>query len=388
VSLLSPADLEDIRRRNNCADFAARYVALRPHGTGFVGPCPMHSPDRQARDSTRFQCDAEGWVCVECGGGDVIKLCALVNGLDPQKDFRKAIEMLPDSKPRPLSDTERAELEREAAERERQASTEQNEWREKARRRAWDMWNYGRTFPGSPGERYLALRLGGIEIPPLHLRFDPAARYYVDDRPEWRLVHTGPAILAQIQRGGKFIGCHRTFIDLDSPKGKARIVDPKTGLPLNAKTMHGGKKGGHIDLYGPKDPHTIVLGEGTEKVAAILAAMLAGGRDVSTTAFWSAGDLGNLGGKALAPVPHPTLKTDSGRLRRVPGPDPDLTEKAIEIPASATRLVLLGDSTSDPFSTACTLARARSRYAIEGRQVVAAMAPDGVDFDDLLREAV
>jgi hypothetical protein len=97
-------------------------------------------------------------------------------------------------------------------------------------------------------------------------------------------------------------------------------------------------------------------------------------------------NLGNLGGKHAGLVPHPSLTTPSGRVARVPGPDPDPTAPAIEIPDSVERLVLLGDSTSDRFSTECVIARAAARYRRPGRDVVAAWPPAGKDFDDMLRE--
>jgi hypothetical protein len=384
--LLTPAAIEDLKRRNPCHEIAGRLVALRRKGDSYVGPCPLHSPDRQARDSTSFECDADGWVCATCAdGGDVIKLVALTNGLDPEQDFRKAIELLPDGGTRSLSAAEQAELDRQHEERQVKAAQDQNEFREKARRRAWDLWSYAKPIAGTAGEAYLRLRLGGIDPPQLRLRFDPAARCYVEDRPTWRQVYTGPAIIAQIQRDGHFLGCHRTFIDLADPKGKARIVDPKTSLALNSKTMHGGKRGGHIDLAGSRSPRVLVLGEGIEKVAAVLVALRDGGRSLEDHAFWTSGDLGNLGGKAAGAITHPTLKSEKGRAVRVPGFEIDLEDPAIAVPDSVERLVLLGDSTSDRFTTKCVLARARRRYAREGREVLAAWAPAGADFDDVLR---
>jgi hypothetical protein len=194
-------------------------------------------------------------------------------------------------------------------------------------------------------------------------------------------------MLAKIQRDGRFAGVHTTWLDLAQPKGKAAIVDAKSGAPLPAKKVRGSKKGGHIDLTGCKDPRELVLGEGIEKVLAIWTAYAAQGRDLTHIAFWTSVDLGNLAGKALASAPHPSMKTDKGRVARVPGPDPDPDSPAIAIPDTVERLVLLGDSTSDPFTTQCVMARAAKRYARDGRAVVCAWAPAGNDFDDLLREA-
>jgi hypothetical protein len=111
------------------------------------------------------------------------------------------------------------------------------------------------------------------------------------------------------------------------------------------------------------------------------------GRDLSSTAFWSACNLGNLGGGAAGTVPHPTRRGPGGRPERVPGAVPDLAAPAIAIPDSVTDLVLLGDTTSDPFTTRLALARATARYARPGRTVRVAWAPQGEDFDDPLRAA-
>lgn len=374
-------ELDDLKTRNPCSAVAGKWVALRRKANGYIGPCPLHSPDPQARDSTSFECWDDRWVCASCDeGGDVIRLVMLRE----QIDFRTAIEWLGGTREVSAEAAER--LAAEHSQRQAASQSERNEWRERERARSWDMWQYGRPIAGTDVERYLALR--GLDVPPgVRLRFDAAARLYVEDRPRHRLVHTGPAMLAQIQRGGRHAGLHTTFLDLGRPKGKAIVVDGKSGATLPSKKMRGSKRGGHIHLVGPREPREIVLGEGIEKVLAIWTAMSRGGRDLSCTAFWSSADLGNLGGKAKATVRHPTLKTDTGRARRVPGPEPELEEPAIEIPDSVARLVLLGDSTSDRFSTEQVMLRAQARYARSGREVVVAWAPEGKDFDDVIREA-
>ena len=400
----SAAQLDDIRARNPVNKVAGDWVSLRAQRQGefpWSGPCPLHSPDPNARDSTSFACNDDAWVCSNCGGGDVFTLMALRHGLDPKRDFVQAVEILGGVRE---IDPETARRAEEARAAERLASeNDRNEWREKERRQSYDIYyKYGGSIWGTAAERYLRLARG-LDIPfGVWLRFDPAARFYVPDRPRARLIHTGPALLAQIQRGGKFAGAHITWLDpaLNDPditidqaralpaKGKAVIVDPKDATPQKAKKMRGSKKGGHIDLTGCADPRELVLGEGLEKVLAVYGALSAGGRDITHTAFWSAADLGNLGGKHAETVPHPTLMTDTGRAKRVPGPTPDTTSPAIEIPASIERLVLLGDSTSDRFSTQCVMARAGALYARPGLEIVTAWAPDGKDFDDLFREAV
>ena len=82
----------------------------------------------------------------------------------------------------------------------------------------------------------------------------------------------------------------------------------------------------------------------------------------------------------------------------MPGPVPATDKPGIAIPGTVERLVLLGDSTSDAFSTQCVIARAAARFraqrdaiapdnAARPLDVVAAWSPAGQDFDDLLREA-
>lgn len=383
MSRFTEAQLEDLRARHPCHLVAGQWVTLRAKGNKMIGPCPIHSRDPNARDSTSFECDAEGWVCAVCtDGGDVFKLIMKREGID----FVAAVELLGGVRAIDPAEAARAEAARAARVAEREL--EHNTWREKERAHAWDLLKFTRPIGGTIAERYLR-DVRGLDMPAdVRLWLDPGARLYVEDRPRYRLVYTGPAMLAKIQRNdGHFAGVHTTWLDLDRPKGKARIVDDKSGAALPAKKVRGSKKGGHIDLTGCKAPRTLILGEGIEKVLAVWTAFAAGGRDTSATAFWTSVDLGNLGGKAAKTVPHPFLKGEKGRVARVPGPAPDMDAPAIEIPATVERLVLLADSTSDRFSTECVMARAAARYARPGLEVVAAWAPEGCDFDDVLRLA-
>ena len=95
MSPIGEAALEALKRRHPCHEVAARWVSLRKHGRKMIGPCPIHSPDRQARDSTAFECDADGWVCAVCAdGGDVIKLVQLVEFGSAEGTFLAAVERL------------------------------------------------------------------------------------------------------------------------------------------------------------------------------------------------------------------------------------------------------------------------------------------------------
>jgi hypothetical protein len=63
-AMISHAALAELKELHPCDAVVARWgVALRKQGKKFMGPCPLHSPNLQARDTTSFECDADGWVC-------------------------------------------------------------------------------------------------------------------------------------------------------------------------------------------------------------------------------------------------------------------------------------------------------------------------------------
>ena len=377
--MISEAALHDLKNRNPVHEVAGRWVSLRRHGKGFIGPCPFHSKNPQARDSTSFECDVESWVCaVCCDGGDVIRLVKLYK----RCDFLGAIEWLggtqePDFK----------EVQRLAAEREKRRSEQKKTsalYRERERRIAFDIWRHARPIHNTPAWDYLALR--GLEAPP------GAKLRYADDLPAYdgggknaKVLHRGPAMLAAIMGPDRrFAGVHRTWIDLERPKGKALIIDPDTGEPENAKKVRGSQKGNFIELVPQPLPQQLIIGEGIETVLAVWVALRQAGRDLSQTAFWSSINLGNLGGAALSSVPHPTRRLANNRRATVPSPEPDLEAPGIAVPDSISDIVLLGDGDSDRFITECALVRAAARFAQPGRTVRAAWAPAGKDFNDLL----
>lgn len=384
MTRLTEAQLGELRLRHACDATAAQWVALRRLGRRKVGPCPICSADRSSKDATRFEVTADNWVCAVCAdGGDVIRLVQKVQGLD----FLGAVAWLGGARDLDPAEAERRERERQekAERREREAS----HYREKERRKLFDIWRHALHWRDSIVAEYLALRLGPVALPPtLRLRCVPDMPYFRDGKHNAEVIARAPAKLAPItDHDGRFAGLHLTYIDLSQPKGKLVVRDPETGELLPAKKVRGSKAGNAIELLPHGAPARLVLGEGIEKVLAVALALEQVGRLVTPTAFWVASDLGNLGGKAKETVPHPMLKTDAGRVRRVPGPEPDMDAPGLPIPDSVEDMVLLGDSTSDRFLTSATLVRAARRYARPGRQVRAAWAPDRVDFDDMLARA-
>jgi hypothetical protein len=409
--MISDEALDALKARNPVNDVAGQWVTLRRKGRrGYVGPCPMCSDEPHSRTAPRFECDADKWVCAVCqDGGDVIKLIVKREGLS----FREAVDRLGGAR----EETPTPALARKAGLRAFVAGEPLGEvpepfagdaalrgawvggWtegrkradyetyaRERERKRLFEFWEAGARWPGTAVESYLACR--GVMLPSnARLRCHPAMPMFADGRErEPLLVHRGPAMLAAFRDAeGKFRGLHITWIDPSAPKCKATVRHPNTGELLPSKKMRGSKSGCYLDLGGAVDPRRIIAGEGIETVAAVYTALLHAGRDLSATALRAAGDLGNLAGKALKPLSHPTEKTEAGRLRRVPGPDPDPISPAMPVPESVPELVLLGDGDSDPFLTRNAMERARRRHERPGRLVRVRFAPAGVDFDDMMQ---
>ena len=183
---------------------------------------------------------------------------------------------------------------------------------------------------------------------------------------------------------GAITGAHLTYLRPDF-SGKAKIVDPATGETLPAKKVRGSKAAAHIVLRQPPEILRLFMGEGIETVLSVATALRAAGKLRSGDGFWSSVDLGNLGGRAMETVSHPSLTTPKGRAALVPGPQPDFDAPGILIPAGVTELVLLGDGDSDAFTTQMAMLRGAARYARPGLKIRIAMAPTGMDFNDVLR---
>jgi hypothetical protein len=395
MSRFSPQDLDDIKARNPLADVAGGYVKLRRAAGRLVGPCPICGGKAT---SQRFEvlADGESWVCAVCpDGGDVIRLVQLVEGVD----FLAAIERLggrvavdPDQAKKLFEERERKRLAREKT---------SAGYREAERKRLHRTWKSALPIHGTPAARYLEGR--GLELPSAcpGLRYLPSAPYWhgevVNSRGNKspRQIHAGPAMVAAfIRPDGTFGGLHTTWLsvatspdDVMAP-AKIELTDPATGEVLNSKKMRGSKTGAHITVtpLNPS-PRSLVIGEGIETVLAVWTAYKIAGRPTTDTEFWAAGDLGNLAGRALRTIPHPTLKRPNGRAQSVPDRYPDPDDHGLAIPDSVEELILLGDGDSEPLLTECAMERAARRYAKEGRSIRIAFAPVGKDFNDVLLSA-
>jgi putative DNA primase/helicase len=369
---------------------------LRKRGAEWIGPCPAC----KGKDRFAVRPGKQVFNCRGAGGGNVISMVMHACRVD----FLAACEIITGEAPpqRGSAITEEtrkkaAGLKQQAADKADRREHDDNLYRARERKTVFDIWDNAYPLAGSSGEEYLKLR--GLSFPPT-LPGRSERLKCVESMPYWldkdTIVHRGPALLAPIvDAARKFRGLHLTYLDLAQPKGKIALQDPRerAGVLLDAKKSRGTKQGNYVALIGPPDPAHLVLGEGNEKLIAVHMALEATASSSTTmvlerTAFWSAADLGNLAGKAIGTVAHPTLKhAKSGRPQKVAGPVPDLEAPAIVVPESVTDLVLLGDTTSDPFTTRLALARATARYTRPGRTVRVAWAPQGEDFDDPLRAA-
>ena len=397
----SPHALAELKERpgNDCATIAEKFGArLRKSAGRVVGPCPLCSQNLQSKRATKFEIkdDGEAWVCAgECrAGGDVIKLVMLHERID----FRAAVEWL--GGPRQVDPVvaEARAKEREAKRKKRDADSD--EFRQRERRTMYDIWNRAKPITGTLAEAYLRHR--GINPPSfdgVRLRFVEAMPFYhgeeeVLDPPQAhgtkyrpRVIYRGPAMVAPLtDNAGKFRGCQFTWIDLSQRNGKAIIIDPDTGEPVDVKgrKSRGSTGGAHIDLIGSRTPERLIGGEGSENPLSVWYALQANGIDLSKSAAWALIDVGNIGGQATEQVSYPG---PDGKLKRCAGPDPDLGQtNVVALPPTVKDVVLLGDN-KDAFMVHCACYRGAQRWwAVNDRVVVRlAWADERMDFNDMVR---
>lgn len=391
---------------------AALDLGFRPKGGArpgrgeLVGPCPRCG----GRDRFSIHRGKGVWHCraAGIGGGDAISLARYVMG---GASFVEACERLTgEARPdRPTSEAEReaarARQARSAADdaaRRAQALRAEAEFRLAERTRCHALWRAGAPIAGTLAEAYLVHRTGLPAPPGAKLRFHPDIRLTHPPGLEGRVVWTGPALIAAIvDNAGRFIGLHRTWLDprLGEPgyvppaDGKLSLV--VDGERLDVKRARGSARGGHL-VVAPAAGRLrrLVIGEGIETTLAVRAALLEAGEGLEDTAFWTAISLGNLGGPAARTVAHPseTFVDRAGRTRkrRIPGPEPDLSEpdRAIALPAEVEEALILADGDCDAALVAHAATRAATRWAAPGRIVRAAWPEPGGDFCDMRMAAL
>jgi hypothetical protein len=354
------------------------------------GPCPRCAGDDRFSINTRdqvFNCrgssDEKGR-----SGGDVIDMVRHLDGCE----FAVAVEILTD---RPPPDRDAAESPEEraarearlAAERDRRARERAEEERaEQAEREATlsdieALWTGARPVRGTHAAAYLDAR-GLTPAPGLlqDLRFVPELPYWGfpnDEAKRTAPLGSFPAIIALIRDcRGHVIGLHRTYLDPREP----RKLKPPGASGNKAKKVLGKAKGGMIWL-GDEPAEVHATGEGYETVLSWYVLGLVEPPITLSTSV----SLGNLAGGATGSIPHPTRIHADSRPVMIPNGVPDMDAPGLVLPSTVRRLYLIGDGDSDRATTRAQLLVAARRFRALGREVFVSMAPDGSDFNDVLR---
>ncbi|MCB5199034.1 hypothetical protein LGQ03_07260 [Loktanella sp. TSTF-M6] len=353
---------------------------LRRAGHEWVGPCPA------CGGTDRFGINPHKNVynCRHCGGVDNgcdgLGLVRLVLGVD----FPTALSWLVGERAAEIDPAEaRRRAEQRAREQERRDAVAER-MRQESIRAGAAIWDQGLPAAGTAVSGYLSLR--GLpsaisDKPPSSLRFHPALPYLQPNAggQGWVTLHTGPAMLAACRApNGQLTAVHRTWIDLDRPKGKAVICDASgqpvvdaKGRRLAVKKLLGSKRRAAIRFYNVPRFDTLVMGEGIETTLTALAA-----RAFDGAAYWAGIDLGHMAGKR-------DLRGAGMKYAGIP----DYSDLDGFVPPPWTkRLVFIQDGDSDPKATRAKLLSGlrRAKHHIPELRTSIVHAGEGMDLNDVL----
>lgn len=357
----------------------SRQLSAREHS----GPCLVCG----GKDRFSINTYKNVFNCRGCGlGGGPVTLACHVHGWE----FRVAVcDIVGEQDPASTPENTKPSRKQPIKSASQQWPDNGNQYRMRSRRSAYELWKRGEK------KHYLVDAY--FKVRGLKLTDDILSKFRVIERLEYlhfnkdlggsKVIYIGPAILAPIVGpDGKFIGLHRSWIDLYRPKGKAVIIDDETGEYLVSKKVLGSQKGGHIVLRDDGITQNICLAEGYESLLSYDAL-----HDIKDYALWSAVNLGNLCGRSAHKVMHPTRKitTRNGHLRSVKVGDPkaDLTDhKALILPERFKKSIIASDFDGDVFDVKCKRLRAVERHtklgASDDRFVRDDPAPFGRDWND------
>lgn len=351
---------------------------LKRQGSEWIGPCP------RCGGTDRFSINPRERLfnCRSFGGGSYIDAIMHIDDCD----FLTACEALT-GRPAPA----RTKRQRKAAEK---ATGKPGERRDeppapspddsgesrrsqRIRGKAADLFDAGRSILGTHAAAYLEARaLAVTESWTFDLRFIARLPYYGyerDDDDEQRELGEFPALLAAIRNAdGDVIAVHRTYLD---PKEPLKLTPPGDTARNAAKKVLGKSKGGIIWLSRPGP--VLLIGEGIETSRS--GYQLGFGGDDPAVA--SAISLGNLAGSSTGSLDHPSIPR-----RKIPNGEPDMERPGAILPDYIEEVIILGDGDSDRPATLAFLLTAGRRWRAEGRKVFYALAPDGADWNDVLRE--
>lgn len=372
----------------------------------YMGPCPISG----GKDRFSYNARKNVWNCRGCGEGGhgAIGLAGHVLGLNlnmregylaacsavlgrpvPDESLQETAEQ------KKVREQQVVEKRRQAKKLEQQRLRQAEYYRLKERQKAVEKWQSGRLLSETKYNNYIGRRCSeALSVWPLRIiEHEP---YFFNTKK----IYSGPAMVAPfVAETGEIIGCHLTWIDLDTPPKYRPDLVNEAGEKLPTKKMRGSKKGGVIPLRGfvfrhgcffvAPDRKRMVIGEGIENV---LAVCLAEG-ERNDTIYAAAGDIGNLTGPAdpASRFQHPNLnnigKDGSRRPIFVAGPVPLIHEgekESIWVPDQISELVLIADSDSEPVMTASAMARAKARFSRPERSIPVVWPPRGLDVADMM----
>ena len=356
-ALSSPAwqSFFDEARKAPILDVARRLqITSKKAGLDYVSSCPRGCARLDGMVLTPsknlFLCRPSG----ESGG--VVELvmhaqeCSVVEAaefiLNRDRPDRTADETPEEKQAR---ERRRAKQERDAATRTRQEA-KAAEFRRRKDEEAVDAI-LARAVPlvGTYGEDYLHAR--GIVAPKRllgDLRFVQDASYFgFENADAKQVIHlaTVPAMVALIRDvAGELIGLHLTYLDPDEPRKWRPLGDVnRNGVKKFRKYGVETLKGGMIRLG--------ILGDSVAIAEGIETALSA--HQLGICAGYSLGcamSMGNLSGSSLGSNPHPTIKGPNGKPVTYPNGKPDMSKPGVILPAGVERVLILGDSDSDPLT--------------------------------------
>jgi hypothetical protein len=349
-------------------DVATRlgFESWFPQGFENLGPCPRCGGNE---DRLSIHPGKNLFLCrLEEDSGDQLDLVQHILGCS----FREALDYLVDPAAPPPDPAEAARLKAKAQARDARQREIAAQKRAQAVRNAREIWHSAQPGAGTAAEAYLERRGLQFAAWPPTLRFLPDYPYLAAKPGQKVLqeIHRGPCMIAGVQNGqGQVRAVHRTWIDLEQPKGKARIIgfDDKA---LNAKTVLGSMRRGAIRLSPQSADGRMVIGEGIETTTSALVAGIWPG-----AAFWCGVSLTHMGGKRIKQPG--ILHSDVPRLE-----DP----RAFIPPPWVNRLLLIQDMDSDEAATGAKLRAciARAQDARPDLQGEILQAAPGQDLNDML----
>lgn len=367
-------DFEAVAARAALADIVGRVVGLRRAGREWVGCCPFHAEKTPSFSVYADKAGREKFKCFGCGAqGDAVDFVTRFYGVG----LTDAVRIVSGGEPPRIAGAVEGPAPDPA--REDRAQREAARAREDLAR-ARQIWRGAKWRADGLVARYLGARgidldrIGGV---PQSLRETRLPYWGPDASGAMRNFGVFPAMVAPIQGAdGLPIGLHRTFLREDGA-GKLEIPAPSAPSPDRAKPDHplpvgarekralpakkvlGRMAGGAIRL-GPAT-EKIWLAEGIETALSVAQALH--GREAPGS-VWTAVALGNFATVGLPPcVRAVTILADNDMAR---GDSSGGGGRGRRDPRAFLR------------AQAATL-------AARGLEVRIAWAPEGMDFNDVLR---